>query len=171
MLGDLSKTDGDRLIHTTNLTIDASQLPDGTHLQITVYAAGYGGSKCDNITYWTGDLFVLNLAPPVITYPTNGASISKGDVNLSWSSTLDNKILGFEDRHTYNISVKDLTVSQTIYTQKLQVQSPKMYRNYTLPSSLFTSGHKYQVALEEIAGYQSYVSDQGPMIGTVVFNV
>lgn len=154
----------------TSLNIVGSSLDEGTKIEMQIYAAGPEGIKLNN-SLWLGNFIMLTLYPPVITNLGNEPFVEKDKVTLNWNSTFDSKRLPFSSMSDYIIKVKDLGNNQIAFSTNLHEEYPKQYRNFTFPNTVFISGHNYSISLEEQFIYQDYISDQGPMVDSIIISV
>lgn len=167
--GNLGGSDEGNINDRTSFLIAGSSIAEGTKIELQIYAAGSEGLKL-NSSLWLGDFIMLTLLPPTITNLKNDTIVDKENVALNWTSAFDSKPLPFFTKDDYIIKVKDLGNNQDIFSTNLHEEYSKL-RSFTFPNTVFVSGHKYMISLEEQVHYQDYVSDQGPMLSRVIINV
>lgn len=168
--GDISGSDGNNIYPRTSFEISGSSIKEGSRVELLITAVGAEGIKY-NSNQWNSDFLMLTLLPPIITSPKNEMILDKDNVTLIWNSTFDSKQLPFFTTNDL-IKVKDLENNQDVFSTNLHEEySNTKYRNFTFPNTIFASGHKYAISLEEQFHYQSYVSDQDPMVDKATISI
>ncbi len=124
---------------STSYNVSSSKLTAGHQYRVAVGAFDSNGNQ-----KWTEVIFNIKNAPPPppppitspnVTYPSNGSSYSKANLNVRWNSQ--------SGASSYRIAVRDLTTNNLIVTET----NVGLNTSYTITSSKFISGHQYRVAV------------------------
>ncbi len=131
-----SKIIDNEIVNGTRYKISSSNLQEGHKYKVALGAYGNDGSE----SYWCYSYFsikeseITQLDTPVISSPSDGASLDLGKVTVSWNSV--------HGADYYKIAVLDTTTG-TKFIDNEKVTST----SYKILSSYLEEGHSYKIAL------------------------
>ncbi|MCX7749909.1 MAG: copper amine oxidase N-terminal domain-containing protein [Clostridia bacterium] len=138
-------------------TIPAAQLVEGHTYKICVSGVDSAGNVSSNSTYVHFSINETILTAPVIEYPVNNQSYTKGDLEIKWKPV--------PGAARYDLAVRDTSDNRKIVGQDGPEGGTGVKTTnttFTLPAAQLVEGHQYKVcvASEDTKGnmYPTYIT-------------